>query len=257
MTNIVLTGASSGIGAALAAAWAAPGVTFALAGRNAERLEATAEAVRAKGATAITRAFDIRDRAALADFVAEAERVGPIDLTVANAGILDGRRGDAGVEDGDTARAVIETNLIAAVDTIHAVLPGMRAAKRGKILLISSLSAFSPLPDAPAYSASKAGLLSYGLALREAVRADGITVSVACPGYVTTRMTETHLGYKPFEIDAETAARKIMRGVARGKAVIGFPEPIHTVSRLSAFVPEWLRRLGMGEMRFRVGERRD
>lgn len=255
--TILITGASSGIGAALAARLAAPGLRIALAGRNAGRLADTAAAVRARGAEVATASFDIRDRAALAAFVAAIEAEGPIETLVANAGMLDGRHEEGEIEDAATARTVIETNLLAAIDTIHAVLPGMRAARKGRILLVSSLSAFAPLADAPAYSASKAGLLSYGLALREALRPEGVVVSVACPGYVTTRMTATHAGYKPFELKAEDAADRMARGLARGRAIIGFPEPIHLASRLSLLTPEWLKRLATGELRFRVVPRVD
>jgi short-subunit dehydrogenase len=214
-TNIVITGASSGIGAALARCYARPGVTVGLIGRDPARLSAAAADVRGAGGVAQEGALDLRDRAALASFLQEFDAQHPIDLLIANAGVLDGRRADGTIEDADMARRVIEINLLGAIDTLHAVLPGMRRRKRGHIALVSSLAGLAPVTDAPAYSASKAGLLSYGRALRAALAGETIAVSVVCPGYVTSAMTDTHIGKQPGKISAEAAARIIAAGIGR------------------------------------------
>jgi short-subunit dehydrogenase len=250
--NVVITGASSGIGAALARFYAAPGTVVGLVGRDATRLGAVAGEVEAAGALAVQGIFDLRDRVALADFVAAFDGQHAIDLLIANAGILDGSRATGDIETAEMARQVIEINLLGALDTVHYVLGPMRARKQGTIVLIASLAALSPLPDAPAYSASKAGLLSYGRALRAAVAADGVQVSVVCPGYVTSRMTEIHIGEHPMEISAEKAARLIAAGVSRGKAVIGFPFPLFFLSMISPFFPEFVTRLATKGIRFHV-----
>ena len=166
-SNIVITGASSGIGAALAKYYARPGVSLGLVGRDQARLNAVAAEVRAAGAIVEGGLFDLRDRAALLNFLSGFDRTSPIDLLIANAGVLDGRRADGSIEHADMARRVIEINLLGAVDTLHAVLPAMRTRRSGHIVLVSSLAALSPLADAPGYSASKAGLLAYGQAMRE------------------------------------------------------------------------------------------
>ncbi|HQS16758.1 SDR family NAD(P)-dependent oxidoreductase [Reyranella sp.] len=251
--TIVITGASSGIGAALARALAAPGRTLALLGRNTERLEAVAGACRAKGAICSTTSLDLSDTARLATVLDEVGRVSSIDLLIANAGILDGRSADDAVETASVARQVLETNLLATVDLVHVVLPAMRRNGRGSIVLVASLASLVPLPDAPAYSASKAGLLSYGLALRDAVAAEGIRVVVACPGFVATAMAGRHLGPRPGEISADDAAKRILAGLRRNKAMIGFPLVPFWLSRLSQLVPEALRRRGMRNTRFHVG----
>lgn len=251
--SIVITGASSGIGAALARSLAAPGRTLALLGRNTERLEAVASACQEKGATCRIASLDVSDTAGLSTFLEDVGRVTPIDLIIANAGILDGRAADETVERGSVARRVLETNLLAAVDLIHLVLPSMQKNRRGSIVLVASLASLVPLPDAPAYSASKAGLLSYGLALRDAVGPEGIRVVVACPGFVATAMSDRHLGPRPGEISAEDAAERILDGLGRNTAMIGFPLVPFWLSRLSLLVPEVIRRRGMKNTRFHIG----
>ncbi len=251
----VITGASSGIGAALARQLAHEGHRLALVGRNAERLNAVAGACRAIGADCHVGQLDLRDRDTLAAFLAEVERSGPIELFISNAGILDGRRDGEAVEDGAAAHRVLDTNLLAAIDAVHQVLPAMRARRSGRLLFIASLAAFAPLPDAPAYSAAKAGLLSYGVALREALRGEGIGVCVACPGYVTTGMSDLHLGHRPGEITADEAAARILAALAGDQAISGFPFGLYWVSRLSLLAPAWVRRLGMRGLRFHVGDK--
>lgn len=251
--TIAITGASSGIGAALARALAGPGRTLALLGRHAERLESVAAACRAKGATCSIGCLDVADTDRLSAFLEGFTQSAPLDLLIANAGILDGRSADQPVEDGKVARRVLETNLLAAVDLVHLVLPAMRRQKRGNIVLVASLASLVPLPDAPAYSASKAGLLSYGLALRDAVAAEGVRVVVACPGFVATAMADRHLGPRPGEISAEDAAGRILAGLRRNKAMIGFPILPFWLSRLSLLVPEAIRRRGQSGTRFHVG----
>jgi short-subunit dehydrogenase len=252
-TTIVITGASSGIGAALARSLAAPGRTLALLGRNTERLDAAAAACRAKGATCRIATLDVSDISGISSFIDEIGREAPIDLLIANAGILDGRAADETVERGGVARRVLETNLLATVDIVHLVLPAMQRNRHGSIVLVASLASLVPLPDAPAYSASKAGLLSYGLALRDAVAAEGIQVVVACPGFVATAMADKHLGPRPGEISADDAAARILTGLRRNKGMIGFPLMPFWLSRLSLLVPEAIRRRGMKDTRFHVG----
>lgn len=251
--TIVITGASSGIGAALAVRLAGPRRTLALIGRNAARLEDVAAVCRSKGTSTRIASIDVCAAAQLSAFLQEVDRATPIDLLISNAGILDGRHEDQVVENGSTAQRVLETNLLAAVNTIHSVLPEMRRRKRGEIILVASLAALVPLPDAPAYSASKAGLLSYGLALREAVAKEGIHVVVACPGFVATAMTASHFGARPGEISADEAAARILAGLHRNQAIIGFPLVPFWLSRVSLLVPEFFRRRGMRSTRFHVG----
>lgn len=255
--TILITGASSGLGAALAAAYAAPGIRLALCGRNAERLFAVAESARARGAGVASAAFDLRDTDALAAFVARVEETSPVGLAILNAGVLEGTSASGEPEDVAKMRAVIGVNLLAALEVFHAVLPGMRQRRSGQIVLISSIAALTPLPDAPAYSASKAGLLSYGLAMRDALAPDGVIVTTICPGYVTTPMTDSHAGPHPFEVPVDRAAAQIQRLIARKGAVYGFPWPLYWGARLSQWLPSFVKGWASASLRFHVRDRRD
>jgi short-subunit dehydrogenase len=249
--GVIITGASSGIGAALAQALARPGTRLGLIGRNTERLGAVAAGATARGARVEQGLFDLRDRAALTGFVEGFAAAGPLDLMIANAGVLDGRAPDGAIETAEAARCLLETNLFGAIDTFHAALAPMRSGG-GHIVFVASLAGLSPLPDAPAYSASKAALISYGLAMRDALRLQNIRVSVVCPGYVTSQMTQHHLGPKPFEMPADAAAQRILAGIARNKALIGFPFPLYWAARLSIVAPEFIRRWADSGLRFSV-----
>jgi short-subunit dehydrogenase len=249
---IVITGASSGIGATLARRLSGPGRVLGLVGRNEERLTAVAADCAKAGSVCRIGRLDIRDTERLTAFLDAFDRDHATDLLVANAGILDGRRAEQVTEGGDTARQVLEVNLLATVATVHAVLPAMRQRRRGGIILVSSLAGFVPLADAPAYSASKAGLVSYGVALRDAVENDGVRVVVACPGFVATAMAHIHLGPRPGEISEQEAAARILDGFQRNKALIGFPAIPFWLTRLSLLVPESMRRRGARDTRFHV-----
>lgn len=252
--SIAITGASSGIGGALARALAGPGRQLALIGRATDRLEAVAADCRAKGAQCLSASIDVRDGERLSAFLGEIDANAPVDLLVVSAGVLDGRHADQSVETGAAARRVLEINLLSAVDTVHAVLPGMQRRRHGDIVLVASLASLNPLPDAPGYSASKAGLMSYGLALREAVAGEGIRVVVACPGFVSTGMSGIHVGPRPGEISADAAAALILRGLRENRPLIGFPSVPFWFSRLSVIFPEWLRRRMTQDTRFHVGQ---
>jgi short-subunit dehydrogenase len=251
---IVITGASSGIGAALARRLSGNGRVLGLIARDRDRTETVAKACTEAGAVCRSASIDIRDRARLVDFVHRFDDDHAIDLLIVNAGILDGRHADQVTESGETARRVLETNLLAAIDTVHAVLPAMRRRRRGGIIFVASLAGFVPLADAPAYSASKAGLVSYALALRDATDGDGIRVVVACPGFVSTAMATLHRGLRPGEVSADEAARRILDGFQSNRALIGFPTVAFWLSRINLLVPEFLRRLGTRRNRFHVAE---
>jgi short-subunit dehydrogenase len=244
----LVTGASSGIGAAIARELAGSGWRLALTGRDEARLAAEADACRSCGSPdVLTATFDTRDAAAFADFVA---RTGTVDLFVANAGILDGRRPGDPAESRDAAMRVLEINLMASVEAVHAVLGGMLARGSGQILLVTSLAGLSPIADAPAYSASKAGLAAYGIALRDALAGTGVGVSVSCPGYVLTRMSAQHNGNRPQEITAEDAARRILKAGLRNKPLTGFPFPLYPAAHLALMMPDWMRRFFTKGLRF-------
>jgi short-subunit dehydrogenase len=249
----LVTGASGGIGAAIALQLARSGYRLGLIGRNVARLAEVAVRCTTAGASdCVIGAFDIRDADEFARFVS---RLGEIDLYVSNAGILDGRRAGEVVESRAAAMTVLEVNLIACIEGLHTVLEGMQRRGSGQIVLVTSLAGLSPLADAPAYSASKAGLVSYGISMRDALAGSGIGVTVACPGYVATAMGGQHLGNRPHEISAEDAARRILRAAAQNRALCGFPLPLYPFAHLSLMMPDAVRRFFTRGLRFTVGDR--
>jgi len=238
-TCILITGATSGIGAALARCYAGPGMRLLLTGRRAEPLDAVAADCRAAGAATVTGTLDVADRAGMADWLAAQDGAHPIDLVIANAGISAGTGG--GLESGEQARAIFATNLDGVLNTILPLIPPMRVRGRGQIALMSSLAGFRGMPGAPAYCASKAAVRVYGEALRADLAGQGITVSVICPGFVATPMTAVNRFPMPFLMTAERAAVLIRRRLAAGRARIAFPFPTYAaVQLLAAIPPGWL-----------------
>ncbi|MEQ8604536.1 MAG: SDR family NAD(P)-dependent oxidoreductase [Marivibrio sp.] len=235
--HILITGASSGLGAALAQAYAAPGVRLGLAARRIDRLEALAVECRAQGAEVAVQALDVTDKAAARAWVEGAAEVAPIDLLIANAGVSAGT--GAGGETEEQARDVFAVNLAGVLNVVHPAIDVLRPRKAGQIALVSSIAGYRGMPGAPAYSASKAAVMAYGEALRGDLASDGVAVSVICPGFVKTPMTAVNDFPMPFLMEAARAAAIIRRGLARDSALITFPFPM----RLAAW---WMRVLPSG-----------
>lgn len=238
--HILITGASSGIGAALALRYSAPGIVLVLSGRNAERLEDVAAACRAKGAVVQDRVIDVQDQSKMAAWIAEADQHYPLDLVIANAGISGGTAGVMHHEPMDQVRRIFDINLYGVLNTIEPVIPLMIARGRGQVAIISSLAGFRGWPGAPAYSASKGAVRFYGEALRGALRHTGVAVNVVCPGFIVSRMTDANQFSMPFLMDTDKAASIIVRGLSKNKGRIAFPWPTHAVSWLMSVLPDWL-----------------
>ena len=233
--TILITGASSGIGAALAKEYAAPGVTLGLTGRHAVRLEETATLCRELGAVVHTGLIDVRNRDALAQFIMRFDELHAVDLIIANAGISAGSF--QGIEGEDKALAIFETNVTGVLNTIHPLMPRMMARRSGQIAIMSSLASFRALPQAPAYSASKAAVRYYGEALRGLLKPYGIHVNIICPGWIDTRMTSVNQFYMPLLMTAPRAANRIARGLKRNEACIAFPRRLYYPLRIFGALP--------------------
>jgi short-subunit dehydrogenase len=232
---ILITGASSGIGEALAIDYAAPGVFLALGGRDKGRLESVAESCRAKGAEVRTAAIDVSDRETTAQWVSMIDQARPIDLVIANAGV--GMEGGGDRIDEDAIRRTFAINLDGVLNTVLPLLPAMRVRQQGQIALVASLASLVGLPQSAAYNASKAAVRVWGESLRLMLRHDNIGVSVICPGFVITRMTEKHKFKMPFLMSAQKAAGIIRRGLAHNKARIAFPLPTKSAVWLAGVLP--------------------
>ncbi|MHA1151082.1 MAG: SDR family NAD(P)-dependent oxidoreductase [Alphaproteobacteria bacterium] len=236
--SILITGASSGIGAALALAFAGPGIRLALTGRDQARLSAVAEACRAAGAEPRTATLDVCNGPAVAAWITEIDQNAPLELVIANAGVSAGTGGaGSGGETEAQTRRIVETNLNGVFNTVLPAIDCMRPRGRGQIAIMSSLAAFRGFPGAPAYCASKAAVRVWGEALRGELHGAGIGVSVICPGYVRSPMTAVNDFPMPMLMDAERAARIIRRGLARDRPRIAFPWPLYAAVWLISALP--------------------
>lgn len=236
--SILITGASGGIGAALALDYAAPGKVLFLQGRDAARLEALAGACRQKGAAVETALLDVRDRDGMAGWIAACDADAPLDLVVANAGISGGTGG--GGEADDQARRIFDVNVTGVMNTVQPALAAMAPRGRGQVALMASMAAFRGFPGAPAYCATKACVRIWGEALRAQWRGRGIAVNVICPGFVRSGITDANRFRMPFFMEADRAARIIRRGLAANRGRIAFPWQTYLVARLVAALPGWL-----------------
>ncbi|MES2917928.1 MAG: SDR family NAD(P)-dependent oxidoreductase [Pseudomonadota bacterium] len=222
--TVIIVGASRGIGASLAREYAARGASLGLLARSTDALEALAGELRAAGARVETAGLDVADRDAVAPVLnGLMDRLGRVDLVIANAGVLGWRKaGDGNVAED---RRIIETNLLGAIAVIDAAVARFKAQQHGRVVGISSISAYRGIPGSGAYSASKAALTNYLEALRLELSGKGIGVTVVHPGFVKTDIGPNMEKY-PFAAEPAKVAREIVDGVARGKAnliVPGFP----------------------------------
>ena len=236
--KVFVTGASSGIGAALARHYAKPGTSLGLFARRADALAALAESL--SPASVAVYAGDVRDEEALrraaTDFMT---RIGMPDIVIASAGISVGTS-TAHREDNAQFRAILETNVLGMVHTFQPFLPAMISARSGRLVGIASVAGFRGLPGAGAYSASKAAVISYLESLRVELYGTGVSVVTICPGYVATPMTAGNPYRMPFLMPADKAARLIARAIARRRRFYVLPWQMAGLGKLFRIVPKRL-----------------
>ena len=237
-TSILITGASSGIGSALAHHYAEPGTTLFLSGRNAIRLAEIEDTCTAAGASVHARVIDVCDDLAMTIWIHECDHACPLELVIANAGV--GLGNEDGTNLHDVAVRTFDANANGVFNTIHPAMDCMKKRGAGQLAIVSSIAAFQGLAGSPAYSASKAAVRTYGEALRGLLRPDGISVSVISPGYVRSRITDRNDYRMPFFMEADRAARIIARGLAKGKGRVTFPWQMVIVARILTNLPMWL-----------------
>ncbi len=234
---VVITGASAGLGQALALQYADTERFLGLLGRDLKRLETVAAQCRERGADVQTGAFDLSETVILERWVREFDALHPIDLLIVNAGAFTGNGPPPAMETGGESVATLRVNLEGAIRTVQSVLPMFRARRSGCIALVGSLAAMQPVADAPAYSASKAGLMSYGEALREWLAPDNVAVSLIYPGHIATGQVANHVGRLPLILSANDAAVRIKRGLDRGQSFIAFPQRLLWLIRAGLLLP--------------------
>ncbi|HWL86012.1 MAG TPA: SDR family NAD(P)-dependent oxidoreductase [Polyangiaceae bacterium] len=248
--NALVTGASSGIGAALAHRLAEGGTEVVLAARRVALLETLADAIRTRGGNARVLEIDVMrpDEAVAAIRRADAD-VGGLELVVANAGI--GRPQSARTLSWEKTSSVFATNFVGAMATLTAVLPEMVRRGRGHLVGISSVAVYGPTPGGTAYRASKAGLTAFLDNLRIELGSSGVHVTAVHPGFVRTPMADAFTIQPPIVLSAEDAADRIARRLLKAPARIDFPfsmvQAIRMLGALPAFVRDPLvRRIRFG-----------
>ncbi len=246
--SLVISGASRGLGAALALRFAARGVTLRLVARGQTGLDGVANCCRARGAAVDVAAIDVRDADALGVQLAAWEAAVPIDTIIANAGISRGHSPEGAREGRDAATAQVAVNLLGAMHLIEPLLdaPGLR-----RIAVVGSVAGFVGLPDTPGYSASKAGLMAYGEALRAAL-APRVAVTVAAPGFFESAMSARFLGAKDGVMPLDAAAARVEAAIRIGAPRCAFPARLALGLRLLALLPAPLADRILRSRRFRI-----
>jgi short-subunit dehydrogenase len=239
--HVAITGASSGIGAALAVAFAAPGIHLTLIGRDPQRLDAVVDACTAKGATAQGCIVDVTDAETMARLLLAADDVLAIDILVANAGL--GGKASMAAADGEEpamAAAVAAVNFMGVIHTVAPLVPRFAARGTGRIGIVSSMAADALVPLAPTYAGAKAGAAAYARNLRLFLKPRGVSVTLVMPGFVDTPMSADVPGPKPGLWSAERAAQRIHQGIERGEALVAFPLSMRVIVSLSRLAPDAL-----------------
>jgi short-subunit dehydrogenase len=231
--RVIITGASSGIGEALARYYAAEGNVLGLISRRTPDTKALA-------ATAVAYPVDVTDVAALEraanDFVS---RFGAPDLVIANAGIGKGTSGED-LGDMELLRRTLDVNVIGLAATLAAFAPSMRRAGRGTLAGICSVAGFRGLAGNGAYSGSKSAAITWLESLRAEMHGSGVSVVCICPGYIDTPLTRVNRFRMPFLIGADDGARRIARAIARRPRLAVVPWQMALVSVLLRLMPGWL-----------------
>ena len=235
--NILITGASSGIGAALARVYAAQGNRLVLWGRNEDSLAATAAVCRARGAAVETACFDLTDFDRLIQALEATDTEKPLDLVIFNAGLGGSMPRDRVAQNAHAAEKMAGVNFTVPVVGANLMAERMAQRGRGRIVLIGSVAAFFPLPMAPLYSASKAGLVLFAEALRLRLRKSGVGVTMVSPGFVDTPMSRGLKEPRLFLITADAAAAIIARKLERGARHIVIPWQFALICIAAKLIP--------------------
>lgn len=247
-TSVLITGASSGIGAALAREYAKPGISLFLSGRNSERLSDVATTCRNAGAVVNTQVIDVTDEAAMATWIRTCDAARPLELVIANAGISGGmqRKDNSSPNEMAITHEIHAVNVRGVQNTVEPALALMKVRENGQVAIMSSLAGLREMPSAPAYSASKVTVREYGERLRKDMRSSGIKVNVIMPGFVESAITAQNPFPMPMLMEAHRAAGIIQEGLMRDRARIAFPFPMYALMWVIAKLPRFLGDLVLG-----------
>ena len=239
--RVFITGASSGIGSALARHYARQGAALGLVARRTDRLaELAAELNIAGAASVFTYPLDVTDADALQaagdDFMMHA---GSPDVVIANAGVSSGTLTEHR-EDLAAIRRILDINVYGLATTFAPFIPAMRQRGTGRLVGIASVAGIRGLPGAEAYSASKAAAIAYLESLRVELRSSGVRVVTIAPGYIDTPMTEHNPYPMPFKLPVDEAARRFASAIERGSSYTVIPWQMGIVAKVLRLLPNWL-----------------
>jgi short-subunit dehydrogenase len=249
---ILVTGASSGLGAGLARSYAAPGVRLVLVGRDAARLQATADACAKAGAEVVVGQFDVSEAEPLGTWILARDDEQPFDLLLPCAGVSAGTAPDGTPEGRDLATMQVRTNLLGAMHVVEPMLSRLIARGTGQIVLISSTAGLRGLPFSPGYSASKAGVRAYGDAVRALLGPKGVRVTLVIPGFFDTPMTDRWKGPTPFMVGLDKMVSVIRRGVDRGRSRVVYPRLLALGQQAADLMPAPLGDWFVRSFRFHI-----
>jgi len=244
MANVLITGASSGIGRALAIECARRGDSVFMCGRDAARLEEAVESCRSLGARAEGKELEITDNDAVREWMRGADAECPLDMVFSNAGV------STGAETESNVRATFAVNVGGNVNVVLNAIDIFRERRRRggsdedvrqpHILVTASIAGYGPLKSCPSYSATKSCMKTWALSLRGMLRPEGIRVSAICPGFVRSRITDRNTCPMPFFMEADKAARIILARAERNVGLISFPWPMRLATWSLSILPFWL-----------------
>ncbi|HDR9759578.1 TPA: SDR family NAD(P)-dependent oxidoreductase [Burkholderia cepacia] len=237
LRHVVITGASAGIGRALARAYSGPGTILGLVGRDVERLSEIALECRELGAEVVIGQLDVRDGRAAETWVRQFDASYPIDLLIANAGIASTLASSADWEGIERTAQVVDTNFYGSLNIVFPALECMRGRRRGQVAVVTSLAALRGMAISPAYCASKAALKAFADSLRPLLKQDGISLTVILPGFVKTAMSDGFPGGKPFMWTTDKAAIHIRGKLAARRPEIAFPCLLNLGMRILQILP--------------------
>jgi short-subunit dehydrogenase len=239
--KIVITGATSGIGAALARHYAQPGVILGLLGRRQDRLAEVIRRCEEQGAIVIGESLDVRDGAAMRIFAEQfVSRADGVDLVIANAGV--GHPDDLASGDIAPHAQQFEINVIGVLNTLIPFVPQMIQQQHGHLVAIASVAGFRALPGSTTYAASKIAVRTLMEGYGWALQPHGITVTSINPGFVISEMTDKNKFHMPFLLSTDAAVQKMARAIQRKRRIYTFPWQMALLARLLPYLPSALLR---------------